>query len=403
MNERLLRPKEACELLGVSYSTLLRWIKKGRVRAVRTPSGRYRIPEGEVRRLLSRAEGEGVEAAAYARVSLAGRRGGLEEGFSQVFKKHPSNPIISPRSDVWWESRQTFNPGAVYIEGRVHLLYRAIGEDWVSRLGYASSVDGLQIDERLGYPVYEHGVGSVACPLISPSGGSFIGAEDPRLVRVDDEDRLYMTYTAYDGLNIGVALTSIDVESFLEKKWGWAQPRIISPPGEPHKNWVLFPRKFEGKYAILHSLSPTVQVEYLDSLEVPEGFYIQSTYDEGLSLWRRGWEARVRGAAAPPIETEHGWLLLYHATDASEPEKYKVGAMLLDLRNPRRVLAVASAPVLEPTEAYEYEGFKPGVVYVTGAVVKGDDLLVYYGAADNYVCVAKGSLSRLVELLLEGA
>ncbi|RDD52906.1 MAG: hypothetical protein BA066_07205 [Candidatus Korarchaeota archaeon NZ13-K] len=322
-------------------------------------------------------------------------------GFSQVFRKHPSNPIISPRSGFWWESRQTFNPGAAYVEGRVHLLYRAIGEDWISRLGYASSVDALRIVERLSYPVYEHKGESAATPLVSPSGGSFLGAEDPRLVRVDGEDRLYMTYTAYDGLDLGVALTSINLESFLEKEWDWARPRIISPPGEPHKNWVLFPKKFEGKYAVLHSLSPTVQIEYLDSLEVPEGFHIRSVFDEGFSLWRGGWEMRVRGAAAPPIETGDGWLLLYHATDAREPEKYKVGAMLLDLHDPKRVLAVADAPVLEPTEAYEYEGFKPGVIYVTGAVAKGDDLLVYYGAADSYVCVARGSLSRLVELLLE--
>jgi predicted GH43/DUF377 family glycosyl hydrolase len=321
--------------------------------------------------------------------------------FLQVFRKHPSNPIISPRSYFWWENRQTFNPGAVYIEGGVHLLYRAIGEDWVSRLGYASSVDGCEIVERLNYPVYEYECKSVVSPSTNSSGGSFVGVEDPRLVRVDSEDRLYMTYTAYDGLNLGVALTSIDIESFLERKWFWSRPKIISPLGESHKNWVLFPKKFEGRYAILHSLSPTVQIEYLDCLEVPEGFHIQSTFGEGLSFWKPPWAARVRGAAAPPIETEEGWLLLYHSTGVEEPEKYKVGVLLLDLHDPKRVLAVGEHPVLEPTEPYECSGFKPHVIYVTGAVVKDGDLLVYYGAADNYACAAKGSLSRLVNLLLK--
>lgn len=319
----------------------------------------------------------------------------------KIFEKNPSNPIISPKPSSWWESKQTFNPGAILIEGKVHLLYRAIGEDWVSRLGYASTIDGFHITERLDYPVYEYRGGTPSCPMVSPSGGSFVGVEDPRIVRVDDEDRIYMTYTAYDGLNISVAITSIEIEDLLEKNWRWKEPRIISPPGEHHKNWVLFPKKFEGKYAILHSLSPSIQIEYLNSLDVPKGFYIRSKYDEGFVSWKHVWETRVRGAAAPPIETEEGWLLLYHATDAKEPDKYKLGAMLLDLRNPKRVLAAASAPVLEPSEKYEYEGFKPGVIYATGAVVKGDDLLLYYGAADSYVCVAKASLTKFIELILE--
>ncbi|MEM4297225.1 MAG: hypothetical protein QW815_02510 [Nitrososphaerota archaeon] len=319
-----------------------------------------------------------------------------------VFKKHPSNPIISPRS-FWWESRQTFNPGAVYIDGRVHLLYRAIGEDWVSRLGYASSINSFEIVERLSYPVYEHKYEHepIPYPSMSPSGGSFIGAEDPRLVCMDGEDRIYMTYTAYDGWNIRVALTSIDVECFLKKKWEWGPVKIISPPGEPHKNWVFFPKKLKGRYAILHSLSPRLQIEYLDSLEFPEGFYIKSVFDERCRSWSPVWEARMRGAAAPPVETEKGWLLFYHATDTKEPHKYKVGALLLDLHEPERILSVSPCPLLEPTEPYEFTGFKPNVIYVTGAIVQGDDLWLYYGAADNYVGVAKGSLSGLVGLLLK--
>jgi len=299
----------------------------------------------------------------------------------------------------------TFNPGAVYLDGRIHLLYRAIGEDWVSRLGYASSQDGFTISERLDKPVYEHvteAAGYGSGPLASPSGGSFAGVEDPRLVYIEEDDKLYMTYTLYDGYNIMVALNSIAAGDFLERNWRWGRPRIISPPSEHHKNWILFPRKIDGRYAILHSLSPIIQIEYLTSLEIPDGLHISSRYDSGIAVWRRGWELRVRGAAAPPIETEEGWLLLYHAIDEREPEKYKVGALLLDSRDPGRVLAAASSPVLEPTEVYEYRGFKPGVVYVTGAIARGDDLFVYYGAADNYVCVARGSLRGLLEFILEG-
>jgi len=316
-----------------------------------------------------------------------------------ILRKYNHNPILSPRDSFWWERKQTFNPGVVYVGGRIHLLYRAIGEDGVSRLGYASSFDGFHIIERLNHPVYEHPDIVAQYIPMNPSGGSFAGAEDPRVVYIDEDDMIYMTYTAYNGLNIRVALTSINTEDFLEKKWHWTRPKIISPPDKPHKNWVLFPRKFRGKYAILHSLSPTVQIEYLDTLNIPEGFHIQSVFANGLSSIRGGWEARVKGAAAPPIETEEGWLLLYHAVGVDG--SYKVGAMLLDLQDPRRVLAVANTPVLEPGEEYEYRGFKPGVVYVTGAIVKGDDLLVYYGAADTYVCLAVGKVSRLTELILE--
>lgn len=319
---------------------------------------------------------------------------------SQILKRYALNPIILPRSESWWESKQTFNPGVVYLSNRVHLLYRAIGEDGISRIGYASSKDGYKIDERLDYPVYQHPIESIEQRVISSSGGSFFGAEDPRVVYIADENKIYMTYTLYNGYEIGVALTSIELEDFISKKWRWKNPVRISPRGEAHKNWVIFPKKFNGKYAILHSLSPKIQIAYLNSLEFEKGFYISSTFDGGIGLGRpNSWDAHIRGAAAPPIETQEGWLLLYHATSLTDSEKYKVGAMLLDLKDPTRIIARSNEPLLEPTETYENSGFKPGVVYVTGAVVKEDKLLVYYGASDSYVCVASGSLSELIELL----
>lgn len=310
------------------------------------------------------------------------------------------NPIISPKPENKWESWQTFNPGVILLDNKIHFLYRAIGEDGISRFGYAASNDGFHIDERLSYPVYEHQVGQRPSFNIFSyfSGGSFGGSEDPRIVRVDDEDVLYMTYTACDqGLRI--ALTLIKVNDFLNKKWKWRQPVLISPPGEVHKNWVIFPEKINGKYAILHSINPEILIDYFDDLNFDGKTFIKSYYDG--KLRKKCWDSWIRGAGAPPIKTKYGWLVFYQAMEGHDFSKYKVGAMLLDLNDPTKILLRSKEPVLEPSEFYENVGFKSGVVYVTGAVVKDGLLLVYYGSADSYVCVASAPFEEFVEALIK--
>jgi predicted GH43/DUF377 family glycosyl hydrolase len=317
--------------------------------------------------------------------------------------KYRENPIISPRRDSWWESRQTFNPGAIHLEDKVHLLYRAIGDDGISRLGYVVSKEGFKVEERLEYPVYQHPMTSPAFAIYSySSGGSFGGSEDPRIVKVDNEDVLYMTYTACDeGLRVG--LTSIRIRDFLDRKWEWLLPRLISAPGELHKNWVIFPEKIKGKYAILHSLSPHISIAYLDSLDIKPGTYLTSYYNGGNGIGREDfWDSMVRGIGPTPIKTKLGWLLFYHAISIEEPYKYKIGAILVNLEDPRRVIRCSAASILEPDTVYENSGFKPGVVYLSGAVVKDDELLLYYGASDNYVCVASCGLEDFLVTLMEG-
>lgn len=313
-----------------------------------------------------------------------------------VLHKSPENPIISPMPENVWEAWQTFNPGVILLDNKIHFLYRAIGPDGMSRLGYAVSNDGFTIDERLSYPVYEHKTGKRTFNIYSfLSGGSWGGSEDPRLVRVDEEDVLYMTYTACDnGLRVG--LTSIKVDDFLNKKWQWRPPALISPPGEVHKNWLIFPEKINGRYAILHSIKPDIQIEYVDSLEFDNKTYIESFY--GGRPQKGCWDKWLRGAGAPPIKTKDGWLLFYHAMD-NDWSKYKVGAMLLDLDDPTKILHRSKEPVLEPKESYENNGCKPGIVYVSGAVVKDGNLLVYYGCSDSYVGVAYAPLEEFLEAL----
>ena len=159
----------------------------------------------------------------------------------------------------------------------------------------------------------------------------------------------------------------------------WRQPALL-PAGANQQNWVLFPQKIKGKYALLHSISPKILIDYLDDLNFDGQTFIKSYYDGQApgALW----ESRIRGVGTPPLLTPLGWLIFYHAMDKSEPYLYKIGAMILDKDEPTRILWRAHQPVLEPRDIYETTGIKPGIVYTCGAAAFAQALL-YYGAADN--------------------
>ncbi|MDE1925307.1 MAG: hypothetical protein KGH79_03995 [Patescibacteria group bacterium] len=320
------------------------------------------------------------------------------------------NPVLEPVASHWWESEAVFNPAAFYSRGRVHLFYRAMGTDGISRIGYASSKDGVHFDERLPYPVYTptrgFGIPDPKARKFGPlsydthtyaSGGGWGGSEDPRIVEMDD--KLYMTFVAFDGWGfVRMALTSLGLESFAHKDWHWSQALFLSPPGEINKNWLLFPEKINGKFAILHSITPKILIEYVDDLSEFDGtkFITNSTRHGG----RPGhWDTVVRGAGAPPIKTKYGWLLFYHGYDPAHPDVgYKVGAMLLDLADPTKILYRSSQPVLQAEEWYENDG-KPGVTYASGAAVINDTLFVYYGGGDKRIAAASANLEDFLQKL----
>lgn len=325
---------------------------------------------------------------------------GLESPEAPIrLKRHPGNPIIEPNPKNAWEYNATFNPAALHLEKKIHLIYRAIGENGVSVFGYASTIDGFSIHERLNNPAFavakfpEKGKRkAIVIASQYVSGGSWIGCEDPRLTKIGN--KIYMTYIAFDGCNPpGVALTSISVRDFLRKIWNWKPSVLISRPGEIQKNWMIFPEKIKGKYAILHSITPTILIEYVDDLDNKE-LVINSFKEPGRDEHR--WDNIVRGAGAPPIKTKYGWLVFYHAMDKRDPNKYKVGAMLLDHDDPTKILHRSCQPLLEPSEKYENDGAKPGVVYVCGAVIKNGTLLVYYGGSDSVVCLATANLNEFL-------
>jgi len=268
---------------------------------------------------------------------------------SETFQKHvvwETIPLIDPRRDRDFESLQTFNAGAVVIGNKVHLLYRAIGTDNISRFGYANSSDGLHIDERLDVPISQYN-------LVGPSnysfasGGSMGGLEDPRVVLI--EDKVHITYTVCDTNGLGVGITSIAVDDFLNKKWDHAKVMTISPRDETHKNWVLFPEKLNGKYALIHSITPTILIDYFDDLEFRQEKSVSSYHNGGPSVgWSGGWEGWVRGVGPPPIRTDRGWLVFYHALPKGRLDGYCIGAMLLDLAEPTAILCRGKEPIITP-------------------------------------------------------
>src|SRR3989344_2157350 len=254
------------------------------------------------------------------------------------------NPIISPLPGSYWESEASFNPGAVIHGGRIHLFYRALGSDGVSRVGYASSKDGVNFDKRYPHPVYMPETSyesSKHHPYTSParlaydtglyvSGGGWGGCEDPRAVKIGD--RIYLTFNIFNGWHsIRVGLTSISEKDLEDGRWNWRRFVFLSPPNERHKNWALFPEKIDGKYALFHNLYDNnrarVRVEYLDNLEesVPS---FDSPDPQLLPDREVAWHNRTRSIGPPPIKTRYGWLIFYHAMDKDDPGRYKLGAML---------------------------------------------------------------------------
>ncbi|HEY5589283.1 MAG TPA: hypothetical protein VIK86_10080 [Candidatus Paceibacterota bacterium] len=313
-------------------------------------------------------------------------------------KKVLHNPIIEP-SLYSWESKATFNPTAFEHDGKIHIIYRAIGEDDSSVLGYAYSLDGLNIEGRPTYHIYKRFFNyNENLPKIDyiSGGGWSGGCEDPRVVLIDDT--IYLIFTAFDGWgSVRLALTSISLNDFKKKKWNWKKAVMISPPGEINKNWVLFPEKINGKFAIMHSFYPDILIDYFDSLDELDGKkFIKSNNTRPVD-YTRGWDSWFRGIGPAPIKTKDGWLVLYHAMDHKNPDRYRMGAMLLDLKDPTKILHRSKSPILEPEEDYENNGHKWGVVYSCGAVVKNDELFVYYGGADKFVCVASIDLKELLD------
>ena len=311
----------------------------------------------------------------------------------QGLDRFSGNPIIEPNPENAWESKSTFNPGAIYANKKIHIIYRAMSKDNTSVFGYASSVDGLNVTKRLEKPIYIPREDFESKKV--PNGNS--GCEDPRLTKIGDT--IYMLYTAYNGKDHArVALTSISFDNFTKRNWNWKKPILISPPNMDDKDAAIFPKKINGKYAVLHRLGVSIWIDFVDDLNFKKDKWLGGKI---LMSSRSGpRDSQKIGIAGPPIETEIGWLLIYHGISKRADHHYHLRAALLDLDDPTKVIVRTKYPILDPKTDYEKNGDVPNVVFSNGAVVKNGKLFVYYGGADKVIGVATTKMSTLLKRIV---
>ncbi len=307
------------------------------------------------------------------------------------FKRSDKNPIIVPNELHAWEAKATFNPAAVRLNNKIHILYRTFSNDNTSYIGYASTKDGFTIDERLPEPIY---VPREEFESKKVSDGNS-GCEDPRITKIGST--LYMCYTAFDSIGPPrVAITSISEKDFIVKNWRWEKPVLITPAGFDDKDTCIFPEKTKGQYFILHRVGNEICGDYFKTLDFTNQKVNKCIRIIGPRL--NSWDGLKVGIAAPPIKTKHGWLLLYHGVSGTH-STYRVGALLLDLKDPAIVLSRTTDPIFEPEELYEKKGIVNNVVFPCGMALKEGTLFIYYGGADTVTGVASMKLKIIIDAL----
>ncbi|KPK62180.1 MAG: hypothetical protein AMK73_06605 [Planctomycetes bacterium SM23_32] len=303
---------------------------------------------------------------------------------TDLLERYEQNPVITA-ADIPFTCNTVFNGSPVKLGSEYLMLLRVEGQHGYSLFALARSQDGYRFeveDRPVMAPVTE---GPMARYEVA-------GIEDPRITVL--EGRIYVVYTAFSGYGPVMSLaTTEDFHTF--ERLG-----VISEPG--NKDGLLFPRKVGGRYA---------------RLDRPIGNDVGSvwvSFSDDLTYWgdsrvvitpRQGhWDSYRVGGSAVPIETEDGWLEIYHGVKmTSGGPIYRAGAVLLDLDDPSVVISRSDVPILAPRTDYERVGDVGNVVFASGAVVEPDGMVkVYYGAADTAICVATAPLAEIIAVARAG-
>jgi beta-1,2-mannobiose phosphorylase / 1,2-beta-oligomannan phosphorylase len=331
--------------------------------------------------------------------------------------------VLLEKSALGFENEGVLNPAAIRDGNIVHLFYRAVSKGNHSSIGYCRLNGALLVGERTDIPV-----------IFPQFDYESHGIEDPRIVKI--EGLYYLTYTAFDGINaLGALATSTDLKHWnklgiivpqityndfkrlascqysLNEKYARYNDRngLVAPPDKKvllwDKNVIFFPRRINNKLYFLHRIKPDIQIASVNNLdELTKEYWENYFLHEGDNLAlepKHKFEVSYIGGGCPPIETEYGWLLIYHAVhDALEGYVYTVGAALLDLNAPEKELARLPYSLFKPEEEWELKGEVNNVCFPSGAVVFDDTLYIYYGAADERIACASVSLSELVAELM---
>jgi predicted GH43/DUF377 family glycosyl hydrolase len=332
--------------------------------------------------------------------------------------------ILLSKTDFDFENDGVLNPAVIRDGDSIHVFYRAVRKGNNSTIGYCRLDGPLTVAERWEMPI-----------IVPEFEYETQGVEDPRIVKIDEV--YYLTYCGYDGTNArGALATSKDLKTF--KKHGLIVPPIsyaefvflaetagkvdenyyrnfkfYQHDTDPEKkimlwdkNVIFFPRKINGKLVFLHRIRPGIQIVYVDSLkELTKEFwtaYFLVLQDNIVMDPIHRHESSYLGGGCPPIETEYGWLLIYHGVSAHKKGLvYTACAALLDLNDPTKELARLPYPLFKPELDWELFGEVNYVVFPTGTALFGDTLFIYYGAADSHIATASISLSALLTELLK--
>jgi beta-1,2-mannobiose phosphorylase / 1,2-beta-oligomannan phosphorylase len=329
--------------------------------------------------------------------------------------------ILSPTT-LPFEVNGVLNPACIKEGNNVHVYYRAVDKDFKSTIGYAKLEGPLKVVERLKEP------------FMVPNKKHKHQLEDPRIVYLDG--LYYLNYVAYDGKNVRIAYaTSKDLKTFTRK--GIISPNITYTKAEEmfrecdaklkeryflfgayfkditgkktiiwDKDSMLFPKKINGKFAMLHRILPDIQIiyfkEFKDLTKAYWGQYFRKLCDYVVLESKHWYETRNVGGGCPPIETDKGWLLIYHAVDDMDRGKtYRAGAALLDKKDPTKVIGHLHQPLFSPTEKWEKKGVVNNVVFPTGSAVFGKKLYIYYGTADTRIAAVSVNLKSLLNEIIK--
>ena len=303
-----------------------------------------------------------------------------------LFQRYSGNPILSIEN--WpYKANSVFNSAAALVDGKTLLLARIEDYRGLSHLTVARSIDGItnwQIDEK---------------PTLSPQADKYPeelwGIEDPRITWIEELGKWAICYTAFSqgGPLVSLALTS-DFKTFER----------IGPVMTPDdKDAALFPVRFEGRWAMLHR--PVGRSQLL-------GAHIWISFSPDLRHWgdhheiiqaRMGswWDANKIGLSAPPMETEAGWLILYHGVRITAAGSiYRLGLVMLDKEDPTRVIRRTDEWIFGPKAHYEREGDVDDVVFPCGWIKKEGKIYMYYGAADTSLCLATADYTELLDYIM---
>ena len=331
--------------------------------------------------------------------------------------------VLLDKTNLDFESDGVLNPATIRDGEYVHLFYRAVAKGNRSSIGYCKLNGPLEILER-----YER-------PVISPEYEyESQGVEDPRLVKIDYE--YFLSYTAYDGVNamgalalskdlidwhkLGVIVPQITYNEFINfTKDSQVNKNYVRYNSEANitkeekknmllwdKNLIFFPRRINNKLCFLHRIRPEIQivvaVENLNQLTtVFWKDYFLNFHKYVVLSPKYEHEISYIGAGCPPLETEFGWLLIYHGVhDNANGHVYSACAALLDLENPEIEIARLPYPLFKPEEVWELKGEVNNVCFPTGTALFDDTLYIYYGAADERIATASVNMSELLQELL---